>query len=316
MADQEARAVLNRPALFLLDGAMATELEQMGAELKDKLWSARLLLERPEWIRAVHEAYFRAGADVAITCSYQASFEGFSAYGIPMEEGQQLFRLSVALAKEARAAFLQQGLPPGRPHPLVAASVGPYGAYLADGSEYRGQYGVPRSRLQAFHRPRIAALLSAEPDLLAFETLPDLEEAEVLLQELERFPDALAWFSFTAQQPGAISGGAQLSDVASLLSGHPQVVAIGFNCTPPTLIAPLLQELRLWAEPPFIAYPNSGEVWDSKSQCWLPGTSAQGGWLEQARAWQELGAAWIGGCCRSRPADIAALQPLRQEGNG
>ena len=192
--------LLNRFPVLILDGAMATELERRGCDLRDPLWSAKVLLEAPELIWRVHSDYFCAGADIAITASYQATVDGFMRRGLGREESLDLLRRSVRLALEARDAFWREPANRiGRPRPLVAASVGPYGAFLADGSEYRGDYGLSEAELMDFHRPRMTTLLEAGPDLLACETLPCFVEARALVRLLAEFPDVSAWISFSAR---------------------------------------------------------------------------------------------------------------------
>ena len=217
---------------LVLDGGMATELERGGADLRDALWSARLLKDDPGSIRRVHEAFFDAGADVAISASYQASFSGFADRGIEAEEAASLMRLSVALAREAAAADGSDR--------LVAASVGPFGATLADGSEYRGDYGLSAGALAMFHRPRFETLLEAEPDLLAIETIPSIVEAEALVTLLEDYSEARAWISFSCRDGACISDGTPFADAVALAASSDRVIAVGVNCTPPGFIPSLL----------------------------------------------------------------------------
>ena len=162
-------ALLAAQPFVLLDGAMATELEARGCDLADSLWSAKVLLENPQLIRDVHLDYFRAGAQVAITASYQATPAGFAARGLDDAQSRALIGKSVELARKAREAYLAENPQAGTL--LVAGSVGPYGAFLADGSEYRGDYQRSAAEFQVFHRPRVEALLDAGADLLACETL-------------------------------------------------------------------------------------------------------------------------------------------------
>jgi homocysteine S-methyltransferase len=157
----DVRERFDRP--LVLDGGLATQLERLGADLRDELWSARLLIDDPGLIRRVHLDYFEAGADLAITASYQASFEGFARRGIDRAQAVRLLHRSVAIAREAAAEHASKT----GTIPLVAASIGPYGAVLADGSEYDGRYGKTVDELIEFHRPRIEVFLDAEPDLLA-----------------------------------------------------------------------------------------------------------------------------------------------------
>ena len=232
-------------AVLVLDGALATELEKRGADLNDPLWSARLLIEQPALIRQLHLDYFRAGADVATTASYQASFEGFARRGLDAAAAAELMRTSVRLATEARDSFwAEPAHRVGRRRPLVAASVGPYGAMLADGSEYRGHYTLDEDALMTFHRPRLKVLADAGADLLACETLPCLAEARALARLLaEEFPDTLAWISFSCRDGLHNSQGERLADCAEALDTCPQVLAIGLNCTAPQHVDSLISEV-------------------------------------------------------------------------
>jgi len=293
---------------LILDGALASELERRGADLNDPLWSARLLIEQPELIRAVHLDYFLAGADVATTASYQASFEGFARRGLDHETAAMLIQRSVGLAQQAREQFWQDPTNRiGRHYPLVAASVGPYGAMLADGSEYRGHYGLDEAALMDFHRPRLAELLAAGPDLLACETIPCLDEARALARLLaEEFPEARAWLSFSCRDAGHVSEGQPLADCLAALNDCVQIVAVGINCTAPQYILPLLGTARAVTSKPLLVYPNSGEHYDAVHKCWH-GTADAASFAATARDWAAAGARLIGGCCRTGQEEIHAI---------
>lgn len=295
------------PAL-VVDGALATELEQRGCDLHDPLWSAKVLLEAPERIREVHLDYFRAGADIAITASYQASLAGFQRRGLDEAAAGALIQKAVHLAREARDAFwADPAVRTGRPRPLVAASVGPYGAVLADGSEYRGDYGLSRAELADFHRPRLHMLWAAGPDLLACETLPCLLEAQALTDLLmEELPEARAWISFSARDGAHTCHGEALADCAAVLDACAQVAAIGINCSAPQHIPALIGAIRSASSKPVVVYPNSGEVYDGATHDWH-GNSACDSFAMQAHDWYAAGARLIGGCCRTGPAHIHAL---------
>ena len=252
------------------DGALATELEAHGCDLDDPLWSAKVLVEQPQLVKRVHRDYFRAGAAVAITASYQATPQGFARRGIGEEEALELVALSVRLADEARSEHLAEN--PGAGPLLIAGSVGPYGAYLADGSEYRGDYFLSRNEFTEFHRPRIAALVDAGADILACETLPSSPEAEALTALMEEF-DVEGWLSFTLRDGGHISDGTPLAQVAKLSRAQPSVVAIGVNCVPLELVSPALGALGKATDTPLIAYPNSGESYDAVTKKWRPAAS-------------------------------------------
>jgi homocysteine S-methyltransferase len=312
----------------ILDGAMGTELARAGHDVSDALWSARLLLDAPEAITSIHRAYFDAGADVVTTASYQASVGGFAARGISAAETNALLARSVELARAAERAHhaaAGAGAPPlarhaGHAahgvasrvprHTQVAASIGPYGATLADGSEYRGDYGLSESDLFEFHRDRLATLWAAGPDILACETIPSWLEGRAIVRALRVVPDARAWMSFQCRDEAHTAFGDAMTDVARALANEPQVVAIGMNCVPPERVAPLARIIREHTDKPIVAYPNSGEIWDAASRSWrgAPDGRQLVDWADEFEA---AGVRWMGGCCRTTPADIAALATRR-----
>jgi homocysteine S-methyltransferase len=307
MHDPIHRFLAQRP-IIVLDGALATELERRGANLEDPLWSAKCLIERPDLIREVHLDYFRAGADVAITATYQATFEALARRGIAGEAAARLMCEAVAAAAAARDEFwTEESNRLGRLRPLVAASVGPYGAMLADGSEYRGHYAVSEAELEDFHRSRLRVLAHAGADLLACETLPCLREALALARLLQEFPDACAWVSFSCRDGEHNCEGEKIGECAARLQDYPQIVAVGVNCTPPQYVASLLRQMRGTTDKPLLAYPNSGESYHAASKRWDgdPGPLQFG---EQARLWFAAGARLIGGCCRTGPQEIRSVK--------
>ncbi|MEX0983789.1 MAG: homocysteine S-methyltransferase [Actinomycetota bacterium] len=279
---------------LVLDGGLATELERRGADLRDDLWSARLLLEDPGVIRDVHAAYFAAGADIAITASYQASFEGFARRGLDRHDTDRLLRLSVELAREAAGDDR-----------LVAASIGPYGATLADGSEYRGRYGLSVQTLIDWHRPRLEALLAAEPDVLAVETIPAIEEAEALVTLLAGYPEARAWISFSCRDAEHISDGTPFAEAIAVAASSPGVIAAGVNCTPPGFVPALLSSAGGTGKP-LVAYPNLGSTWEAETKTWRA-EGPRPAFGDESVRWREAGATIVGGCCGTSPEDIAAI---------
>jgi len=289
---------LARRGTLILDGGLSTQLELGGADLQNPLWSANVLLEDPEAVRAAHVAFLEAGADVLITASYQVSFEGFAARGLDPGAAGNALRASVKVAREAAASVPDREV-------IVAASVGPYGAILADGSEYRGDYGLTHAELVAFHRRRIEILLSVDPDLLAIETIPSIVEAQALVQVLAGFSDARAWFAFTCADGATIADGTPFAEAVALVAASPQVVAVGVNCTSPEFVQDLIRVARGVTEKPIVVYPNRGGGWDPVAKHWL-GTKGAG-LLDLAPAWRTAGAALIGGCCGTDAADIRAL---------
>jgi homocysteine S-methyltransferase len=291
---------------MVLDGGLATELNARGFDLSDELWSARLLADAPEAIEEVHLDYFEAGADIAITASYQASYDGFAARGLSRVETDTLLQRSVTLAQTARDRFRVR-------HPdtertlLVAASVGPYGATLHDGSEYRGDYALGEAELADFHRVRLGTLLGAQPDLLACETIPSLLEARAILHVLHEHPSARAWVSFSCRDGAHTSAGDPIAACARMLGAEPQVVAIGINCVSPVLVTSLVRAIASETTKPVVVYPNSGELWNARAHCWEGTATRFTSYLDE---WMDAGVAWLGGCCRTTPADIRRVRDV------
>lgn len=300
---------LDRQGVLVLDGGLATELEARGESLADPLWSAAVLLERPERVREVHEAYLRAGADCVITASYQASFEGLARRGLSARESEEVLSRSVALADQARKSFWEGGRSSDRLRPLVAASIGPYGAYLADGSEYRGDYGLSRQELAAFHGRRLRLLAASGADLLALETIPSWTEALALVDLLENTSGPPAWISFSCRDEERLCDGTPIERAVESVGGCRRIAAVGINCTAPRFVGGLLRRAGRVSRLPLVAYPNSGEGYDAASRAWLPG-SESGLIFDRCHSWRALGARLIGGCCRTRPADIARLRTV------
>lgn len=301
------RPFLDDQDVVILDGGLATQLEARGCDLSDELWSARLLLDDPETIRQVHRDYLWAGADVIISASYQATVPGFMARGLSAAQAAALIQFSVRLAVEERDAFwAQMARRGGRLRPLVAASVGPYAAYKADGSEYTGLYDLDEEGLLEFHRTRWHILAGTDADLLACETIPNMAEARALARLMPETPQRAAWVSFACRDGAHIVDGTSLAEAAELLASLPQVVAIGVNCTPPRFIPSLIDVLREVSDKPIVVYPNSGETYDTVHKCWL-GESVPSEFGTFGREWRKQGAALIGGCCRTTPAHIRQI---------
>lgn len=308
--------ILQKHPIAILDGALATELERRGCDLNDALWSAKVLLEQPELIRQVHLDYFKAGADFAITASYQATVEGFAKRGLNKEQALELMQKSVQIAQSARDEFWSnENNRANRARPLIAASVGPYGAFLADGSEYRGDYQLSEAGLIEFHRPRVKALIASGADLLACETIPCLIEARALIKLLGEFPNTFAWFCFSAKDDRHICNGEKISDCAAWLDAFPQAAAIGINCTSPLYIPSLIREIKTNTNKPIVVYPNSGEVYNAATNTWHGETSCDAFGL-QSKVWFENGAALIGGCCRTTPDHIREIKTWAKQMTG
>jgi homocysteine S-methyltransferase len=276
----------------VLDGGLSNQLADQGCDLTGPLWSARLIADDLEQIQSAHAAYIEAGARVLITSSYQATYEGFKKHGFSRAETSALLWRSVQAARRAARE---------RTDVWVAASVGPYGAMLADGSEYRGRYGLSVKELELFHRPRIEALAEAEPDVLALETVPDIDEAEALLRVVDG-TGMPVWLTYTIEGD-TTRAGQPLVDAFALAADTAEVIAVGVNCCVPE-DADRAVAVAAEAGKPVAVYPNSGEVWDAAVRDWH-GRATFGS--ARVRDWVAAGARLIGGCCRVGPAEIAEL---------
>ena len=303
---------------IILDGALATYLETLGADISGALWSASILLDQPALIKQTHLDYYRAGANVAITASYQASIPGLVKHlGLSEEEARKVVSKSVELAQRARDEYVTETNEDVRSKLFIAGSVGPYGAFLSDGSEYRGDYSIPQDEMKDFHRGRIQALVSAGADILGIETIPSKGETEALLDLLTtEFPSTEAWFGFTLRDGSHISDGTPISEIAALFDDVEQVVALGFNCVPDDLGLAALKTLKpLVKRGTLMVYPNSGEQWNAKAREW-EGKRTEGSTLaEKTREWNEAGAGLIGGCCRTTPEDIGIMKKALEKGH-
>ena len=280
----------------VLDGGLATRLEARGNDLSSALWSAALLLDAPDEVEAAHRDFFTAGAEVAVTASYQVSFEGLAARGVDADGAAEVLRRSVEVARRAAAGFDD-----GRRR-WVVASVGPYGAALADGSEYRGDYGLTVPQLRQWHRPRLEVLAGSGADALALETVPCLAEVEALLEEV-RGTGTSCWLSLTSDGDRTRRG-EPLAEAFAMAAEVPEVFAVGVNCCAATGVGEVVALARAVSGKPVVCYPNSGEGWDVRARGWAgPRTFDPA----DTPAWVAAGARLVGGCCRVGPDDIRAV---------
>ncbi|MCH7681268.1 homocysteine S-methyltransferase [candidate division KSB1 bacterium] len=301
---------LEMQGFLLLDGGLATELEKRGHNLNTKLWSAGLLNSHPDEIRAVHRAYLEAGADCIISATYQATVPGFMEAGLSEKEAKSLIQKAVAIARDARDEYFAscRNGNRGKTRPLIAASIGPYGAYLADGSEFRGNYSISPPQLRAFHESRWEILADSGADLFACETIPSLAEALVLRDLMKATPDVFAWVSFSCIDGQRISDGTPIRECTALFEECEQVVAVGINCTAPKFIPSLITEARKGTPTkPVVVYPNLGETYDDTKRAWI-GASESVNFAKAAIEWFQLGARLLGGCCRTTPNHIAEMR--------
>lgn len=280
-------------AEVIIDGGMSTQLESMGHDISGNLWTARALFESPGAIVDAHRAFVDSGADVLITASYQVSRQGFIEAGLTAQQADESLVRSVELARQASSSA------------KVAASIGPFGAILHDGSEYRGCYGLSRGQLADFHRERIPFLASAQPDYLAIETIPDVLEVQALVDALEG-NEIPAWITFSAKDGAHTCAGQPIEEAVRAAEAIDGITRVGINCTDPVFVPELIDRIRATTTLPVIVYPNAGGTWDAATGLWNGVTIDD--IARNATEWVKHGASWVGGCCGTDAKAIAAIR--------
>ena len=287
----------------VLDGAMSTPLERLGADTNNDLWTAKALIDNEELVYEVHKMYFEAGADLIITDTYQANVQAFEKVGYSEKEARNLIKKAVKIAQKARDDYENKT---GK-HNYIAGTIGPYGAYLANGSEYRGDYELSVEEYQQFHLPRIEELVNAEVDILAIETQPKLDEVLAILELLkEKYPQQKVYVSYTLSDDDTISDGTPLPRAIHALEDYSQVIAVGINCVKLELVEPALKNMKEITDKHLIVYPDSSAVYNPKSKTWSQ-TKTSATFEELIPNWYEAGARIIGGCCTTGPKEIKAV---------
>lgn len=305
---QDLTKILTKSQLLITDGAAGTHLESMGCDLNDELWTAKVLKDSPELIKQLHRDYFQAGADFGVTVSYQATIEGYMKKGLTKAEAVDLIKASATLLLEARDEWWKdEGKAANRLFPITAASIGPYGAFLADGSEYRGDYELSKDELHLFHQERIKLLWNQGVDLIAAETIPRLDEAMVIAEIVQEL-DAKCWITFSAKNESQICNGQDISECIRALEPFDCVVAVGINCTAPKFIGGLIEKINTETTKPIIVYGNLGNYYDPNSKTWCEHDRNEAkSYLDYALLWKNLGAKIIGGCCGTTPTEIKQI---------
>ncbi len=297
--------LLKKQKIIVLDGASGTELQRKGYDVNDELWSAKFLISNPKAIKEVHKDYLQAGANCITSLSYQATYEAFYKKGFSEAEAKKMLLLSVSLAKDARDEYFTKETK-NINKALVAASIGPYGAYLADGSEFRGDYSLNQKELEEFHKKRLNTLLEAKPDILAFETVPCLKEAKAYVNLLKNKKNINAWISFSAKDALHINSGETIKECAQYLEAYSFITAIGINCTSPQYAHTLIKEIKKVSSKIIIVYANSGDSYDANDKSWKASKN-NSSYAKMSEAWYKAGARIIGGCCQTTPKDIKEI---------
>lgn len=305
--------ILSTNRIMIIDGSMSTALENLGADLNNDLWTAEILIHQPELVKQVHINYFRSGADCGITCSYQATIPGLMKHGYSERESESIIARSVQIFLEARSEWWNsEGKNSRRSYPLCLAGIGPYGAYLADGSEYTGNYDIDANELYAFHKRRAEVLYEAGADILLFETQPSIREVLIEAEIAEEI-NADYWISFSCKDGKHINEGDNISECARKLSeGYPHLRMIGVNCTKPEYIVSLIHELKASIDLPIAVYPNSGEIYDPVSKTWTHSENALD-FGSYALSYMKAGASAVGGCCTTTEKHILQVAEARKK---
>ncbi|GAY73344.1 homocysteine S-methyltransferase [Lentilactobacillus kosonis] len=306
--DNPIRTRLKNRQAIVVDGAMATELEKHGVDTSNKLWSATALINNSEAVISVHTSYFNVGADIAITDTYQANVEGFMDAGFTEQQSEKLITDAVRLAVESRDKFyanLDSRIKQRRNFsPIVAGSIGPYGAFLADGSEYTGAYKLSEKEYRNFHIKRLQLIAQSGVDMFAFETQPNFEETKALAKILkDEFPELTAWITFSIKDTEHLCDGTPLVEAIRYFESNPQISAIGVNCTSMDNIEDTIKVIIPNTSKPVIVYPNNGDIYDPRTKTWISNPNSNS-FEDLVPKWLAAGASLIGGCCRTTPSDI------------
>ena len=301
--------ILQKQKVFILDGALGTQIQKNGHDVNDSLWSAKFLNEDTSVIKKVHKQYLEAGADCIITSSYQASLEGFLEKGFSKEKAIELIKLSINIAKEARDEFWETFEDKQtRIKPLVAASIGPYGAYLADGSEYSGDYKISDEELKDFHKKRLEIIVETNPDILACETIPLLKEAKIVCDLLKQYPHIASWITFSAKNENYTNAADDIKECMTYLNTQEHISAVGINCTAPQYIPMLIENIKSVCSKPIVIYPNGGSRYNPITKLWERGELSAQDFAKLAYLWYTKGATVIGGCCETTPNEIECIR--------
>jgi len=303
------KQLLENQREIIIEGDLGTQIQKNGYDVNDSLWSAKYLDENPDVIKEVHRQYLEAGADIIITSSYQASLEGFIKKGFLKEKAIDLMKLSINIALETRDEFWKNYEEKDkRIKPLVAASIGPYGAYLADGSEYTGKYGISDEELSDFHRKRLEILISTSPDILAIETMPLLSEVKIIVKLLKEFNKIPTWVTFSAKNESTTNANDDIKECMSFLENEDCISAVGINCTAPQYIPKLIENIKLVSTKPIVVYPNGGSKYNPILKVWEKGEISALEYSKLSHLWFQKGAQIIGGCCETTPKEILNIR--------
>lgn len=299
---------LEKQNALILDGALGTQMQNHGFNINDSLWSAKFLDENPDAIKLVHKEYLEAGADCIISSSYQASLEGFLEKGFNEEKATHLISSSIKIAKDTRDEFWESYKNSDRLKPLIAASIGPYGAYLANGAEYSGNYEISEEKLSSFHEKRLDTIMQMHPDIIACETIPLFSEVKILSKLLEKYEHTTSWICLSAKNENLTNAGDNIEEVISWLNTQKHIDAIGINCTAPQYISALIKKIKRISDKLIVIYPNGGSAYNPISKIWESSLTDPEEFAKMAFLWNSLGADIIGGCCETTPKEIKKIR--------
>lgn len=294
--------------ILVSDGGMGTEIEKLNIIKNPELWSSDALINHPNAIYKIHQAYLKSGANILTTATYQANPIFLKAQHAILSNGHTLIGRAVDIVKKVKTDFVNAN--PFEQQPLIAGSVGPYGAYLNDGSEYTGNYDLTIDTLKKFHYPHLKLLAENDVDFFAFETIPNFTEATALNDLLrESFPNSMAWLSLSINDNLDLCDDTPLAKVLNYIADNPQIFAIGVNCTNIENINPIIQILKTHTSKAIVVYPNNGDIYNKEEGKWIPRADSPS-FTEVVPTWIKSGATIIGGCCRTTPKDIQDISNI------
>lgn len=320
---------------LVLDGALGTQLESIipnDSEIQpknDPLWSTKVLMTQPKLIERIHYQYLQSGSDIIMTSTYQASCAGLIKYANSYtDEVAHVWERSVDMANNAiRRHKLENNTKPIRNRdPIICGSVGPYGAFLANGAEYTGEYGMISNEELEKHHFKLLQFLILHPDvkLIAIETIPNFREFKVLVNLLTKLlslhgPNQKFYLSINVRNESEMCDGTPVEKVMNYLNFKMKtmgilqrnIFAIGYNCVDYHLVTSLIDNLTMFNEfhIPMIVYPNLGYVYSTKHEEYIAYQDTNE--LElMILDWLKRGVKIIGGCCGSGPQEIEKISEV------
>ena len=282
----------------LLDGSMSFPMEQLGYNLKNKLWTGKALINNPDLIKDIHKGYIDAGADFISTSTYQISFDRLKNMGYQSEEIKKIFQKSVDIVKDAiEESKLKKEI-------KIVGSFGPYASYDPEASEYIGEYDSTDIEIKKFHLNNIRIIEETDLDIILYETIPCLREIKILSEALSHSTKEI-WISITCNEEMEFRDGSSFKDACEIISKIEKITTMGINCFSPLLVKKAIDLLKKYSNKKILIYPNSGEIYNPKERFWTGNNEFNNSMIKN---WLSLYPDIIGGCCRIGYDDIKKMR--------